>query len=99
MGNFAAPKFSLGQTVKFVGDNDGEAGKVLGFSFSVDSGWAYQISARELDIPNKQVLQGIKHCKEDELVAVKEGAAAQPTPSEGNNPADDEGETEGVVEN
>jgi len=65
------PKFEIGQKVKFVNDSDDEAGKVLGFSYTADRGFVYQISSKEVDLGKKEVINGIKSCSEKELVAVK----------------------------
>ncbi len=66
------PKFEIGQKVKFVNDNDSEAGKVMSFSFSPDRGFVYQISSKEVDLAKKEIINGVKSCAESELVAVKE---------------------------
>lgn len=82
MDTVQAPKFSIGQRVKFYineeqGDNDGEAGTVVSFRYDPADGWHYTITARELDIPNKQIIEGVKHCREAELVPMQTSAPAQ----------------------
>lgn len=62
------PKFSIGQKVKFHLDSDSEIGEVLSYSFHPETGFTYQISAKEVDLEKKEIIQGIKHCREDELV-------------------------------
>lgn len=62
-------KFELGQKVKVVAD--GEVGEVLSIHVDAD-GVRYTISSREVDLGLKKVIEGIKHCKEEELEAVVE---------------------------
>lgn len=64
------PKYSIGQSVHFKGDSPEEAGKVLSYSFDGET-HTYVISAKEVDIKAKKIIDGVKHCKEDELVEVK----------------------------
>lgn len=66
-------QFEIGQKVHFIGDSKDEAGEVLSYSYSADKGFVYQISAREVDLAKKEVINGVKTCTEAELVAVEEG--------------------------
>lgn len=68
------PKFTIGQKVKFQNDDDREYGEVLSFSYDPQNGWTYKISGRELDHIAKDIVQGIKICREDELVDMTEFA-------------------------
>lgn len=63
-------KFEIGQSVKVIADGEeGEEGKVL--SIHIDSqGTRYTISSVEIDLKAKKFIEGMKHCTEDELVAV-----------------------------
>lgn len=63
-------KFNIGDKVRFIGDNDFDAGDVLGMSFNGDE-WSYKMSSKEVDHEKKEIIEGIKSCKESELVAVK----------------------------
>lgn len=65
------PKFKIAQKVKFTGDNDEEAGEVLSYSFDGKE-YYYKISAREVDMTAKKIIDGVKNCVESELAAVKE---------------------------
>ncbi len=65
------PKFKIGQAVKFINDSDSEAGEVLGFYFDPAFGYTYKISAREVDLTAKKVIEGSKICREIELVSVE----------------------------
>lgn len=65
------PKFEMGDKVKFVNDNDSDAGEVVGYSFNNERGFVYQISSKEVDLIKKEVVNGVKSCSEAELVAVK----------------------------
>jgi len=66
------PKFKIGQLVKFINDDDTEAGDVLGFYYDPAFGYTYKISAREVDLVAKKVINGSKICREEELVSVEE---------------------------
>lgn len=66
-------KFEIGQKVKFIGDTDNDAGKVLSMSYNGES-WFYQISSKEVDHARKEIIEGMKTGEEKELVTVKEGA-------------------------
>lgn len=63
-------KFSIGQKVRFVGDTDNDAGKVLSMSFDGDN-WSYKISSKEVDHAKKEIIEGVKICAESELLIVK----------------------------
>lgn len=65
------PKYTIGQSVYFKGDLPEEAGQVLSYSFDGTS-FTYVISSKEVDIKAKKIIEGVKHCKEDELVEVEE---------------------------
>ena len=57
-------KFEIGQEVKVIAD--GEKGTVI--SFHVDeSGVTYRITSKEVDLAKKEIVHGIKTCKEEEL--------------------------------
>ena len=61
-------KFEVGQKVKCL---DGEVGEVLGFSYSQQNGVIYTISSKEVDLEKKEIINGVKTMREDELEAVK----------------------------
>lgn len=63
-------KFKVGQKVKVI--NDGEIGEILSFSYDSENGFKYTISSKEVDIPNKAVIDGVKTCLEAELEEVKD---------------------------
>ncbi len=65
-------KFNIGDKVRFVGDLDTEAGRVLSYSYSLDRGFVYTISSSTYDMSARQIVDGIKTCLEDELVEVKD---------------------------
>lgn len=67
-----APKFEIGQKVKFMRDTDNDAGHIIGFSFDSEVGYRYQVQCKEVDIENKTIITGIKTCLESELVEVGE---------------------------
>lgn len=69
--NFQVPKFTIGQKVHFVGDAKSDAGVVKTFSFDPEVGYRYTITSKEVDIKRKLVVDGIKTCLENELVAVE----------------------------
>lgn len=68
------PKFQIGQQVKFVNDHDRMTGKVLSTSFHSANvsdkytGWEYTISSKYYDAEINDMVEGIKRCKEEELV-------------------------------
>lgn len=64
------PKYSIGQEVRFMGDSEAEAGVVVSYSFDGES-FAYQISSVEVDTKAKKLIKGIKHCREEELIAIE----------------------------
>ena len=66
-----APKFEIGQKVKFNGDLDRDAGHIIGFSFDSNTGYRYQVGCKEVDIEAKAIITGIKTCLEAELVEVE----------------------------
>lgn len=72
------PKFKIGQVVKFAGDSNAEAGKVLSYSFDGES-FVYRISAREVDLTAKEVINGVKTCLETELVEVAVEGEVEPS--------------------
>lgn len=64
-------KYNIGDRVKFIGDTDNDVGLVVGLSFDGEE-WTYKISSKEVDVAKKEIIEGIKTCKESELVVVKE---------------------------
>lgn len=64
-------KYQIGDTVRFVGDNDSEAGKVVGFSYNEEQGFTYRVTSKEVDFGQKKVVDGFKTCSEAELVSVE----------------------------
>lgn len=68
------PKFTIGQKVKFVNDHDVHAGLVQGFSYDSNSGYSYKISSKTYDIESNSMVEGIKNCREEELVEVKDSS-------------------------
>lgn len=64
-------KFEIGQKVRFIGDTENDAGEVLSLSFDGEN-WTYKISSKEVDHAKKEIINGIKICREDELVEIKE---------------------------
>lgn len=66
------PKFDIGSRVKMIGDPDVDAGEVVSFNYSADSGFRYQVTSKEVDMVKKEISHGIKNCLEAELEAVKE---------------------------
>lgn len=64
-------KFNIGELVKASGDKNSDAGKVLSMSFDGET-WSYKISSKEVDFEKKEVINGVKFCKEDELVKIKD---------------------------
>lgn len=65
------PKFKQGDRVKFKGDPDRDAGKVLEIFWNSKEGFRYSISSEEVDISQKKIIKGIKSCLEKELVKMK----------------------------
>lgn len=63
------PKFKVGQTVK--DKATGEEGQVLSFTYHSETGFVYQVSSKEVDVAKKEIIEGIKHCSDKELEAVK----------------------------
>jgi hypothetical protein len=64
------PKFQVGDSVKEIGHPDNKAGEVVGYSFD-DRGFFYKITSREVDLEKTEIINGFKHCHEDELELVK----------------------------
>lgn len=64
-------KFQIGQEVRFKGDHEKDSGVVIGFSYSKDAGFVYQITSREVDVELKQIIEGVKTCREKELIAIE----------------------------
>lgn len=62
-------KFNIGDLVKFINDKDVDAGNIISMSFDGKE-WSYAFSSHEVDLEKKVVIQGVKLCKESELVAV-----------------------------
>lgn len=61
-------KFKVGQKVT---DSSGEVMEVLAFSYDSDNGFMYKVSAKEVDMAKKEVIEGIRHYREGELKKVK----------------------------
>lgn len=64
-------KFNIGDKVKFIKDKDSDAGKIVGFGYSEEKGYVYTISSKEVDLEKKEIIDGVKNCNENEIVAVK----------------------------
>lgn len=62
------PVFQVGQKVKFSGDHDRLTGTVLSFSYDSETGYTYKISSKYYDADRNEMVEGIKICKESELV-------------------------------
>lgn len=60
-------KFNLGDKVLDKKDPKKEEHEVLGF-MTDKSGVTYKVTAKEVDIPNKEIVNGISFYKENELV-------------------------------
>lgn len=69
-------KFEIGQTVQAP---DGEIGEIQSIGIDVN-GIRYAISSKEVDLIEKKIIEGVKHCTEDEITAVK--AKKEDKPSE-----------------
>jgi len=63
------PKFQIGDLVKVLAD--GEEGTVVSYQADA-SGFTYRITSKEVDIKAKEIINGFKTCKEDELELVGE---------------------------
>lgn len=61
--------FEIGQKVKVI--SDGEVGEVLAIHVTSE-GVRYTISSKEVDMQKKEIINGVKHCGQDELEAVEE---------------------------
>lgn len=59
--------FSIGQKVKVVAD--GEIGEVLAIRVD-ESGVTYTISSKEVDFQAKEIINGVKHLREEEVEEV-----------------------------
>lgn len=60
-------KFEIGQSVQMP---DGEIGDIQ--SVRADEGGIYYaVSSKEVDLVKKEIINGVKHCEEDELKLVK----------------------------
>lgn len=59
-------KFDIAEKVRVIAD--GEVGEVLSFHVDAD-GTTYRITSVEVDLAAKQLLNGVKTCKESELEA------------------------------
>jgi hypothetical protein len=62
------PKFALDQQVKFLNDHDRMTGKVISFSWDSENGYTYKISSRYYSVELHDMVNGIKICREEELV-------------------------------
>lgn len=62
-------KFKIGQKVKVL--QDGEVCEVLRVAIN-ENGVLYTLSSKDWDSAKKEVIQGVKHCYEDELELYKE---------------------------
>lgn len=69
-----APQFSVGQKVKFNSDHDSLTGQVLEIAYNSQTGYHYTISSRYYDAELNNMVEGVKHCTEAELVDM------EPTP-------------------
>lgn len=66
------PKFKIGELVKFINDPDCESGNIISYIFSSDTEeFVYKISAKEVDVTTKTIIDGFKNAKEDELVSME----------------------------
>jgi len=67
------PKYSIGSHVQDINELS-EHGEIIGLS-SLREGkkvtFLYQIKSKEVDIPNKRILDGVKTFREDELQIYK----------------------------
>lgn len=61
-------KYNIGDSVKET--STGETGRVISVNIS-DSGVRYTITSKEVDIPNKDIIYGVKHLTEDEIENTK----------------------------
>lgn len=59
--------FSIGQKVKVVAD--GEIGEVLAIRVD-ESGVTYTIASKEVDLQAKEIINGVKHLREEEVEEV-----------------------------
>lgn len=66
-----APKYEIGDQVKFKGDPDGMAGEVLSIGYTTEGGYTYKISSHYFDPAQNEMIDGYKICTEKELVQVK----------------------------
>lgn len=63
-----APKFQLGQKVKFKDDPDRLTGEVLSVSYTTESGFMYKVRSRYFDTEQNNMVDGHITCREEELV-------------------------------
>ncbi len=63
------PKFEIGQKVRFIGDSERDFGNVVSYSYDLENGFIYKISAVDVDVKEKKLINGFKTCLEGELVA------------------------------
>ena len=61
-------EFELGQKVEMP---DGEIGSVISIHAD-ENGIHYVVTSKEVDLVKKEIINGVKHCEESELKAVKE---------------------------
>lgn len=61
------PKFTVGQTVKIIGDK--MAGKVASFTYDSSDGYTYRITSKFYNPEKQDMVEGIATVKEAELEA------------------------------
>lgn len=59
-------KFKIGDKVREKDSGNKEVSKVLSFSFNGEE-YLYKLSSTEVDVENKELVEGVKFCKQDEL--------------------------------
>lgn len=65
------PKFKVGDLIQEV-SNENETGNIISISWNSDQGFGYIVSSKEVDTIKKEVIEGIKTYKEDEIELAKE---------------------------
>lgn len=81
-----APKFTVGQKVKFSTDHDGHAGVIEDMTWSASEGYRYTISSRYFDSAINDMVVGHKICREDELLDMSpEAIKAREDAAKANN--------------
>ncbi len=65
-------KFALGDKVKFVGEDDKDAGEVIEFSYNAVSGARYVITSKYYDHDKRGMETGVRTALESELELIKE---------------------------